>query len=212
MTLRQLAIHTTDVPIPRHLMLELLKDYKRPNDKISELIKKGELVAVKRGLYIPGKNSGLSIPEPFLIANHIWGPSYISLESALSFWDMIPERVHEISSATIKVSKKYETSVGRFSYFHLPVNYYSLGIEKVKLSTQQTVLLASKEKAICDKIIFTSGVKLRSVRQTLEFLMEDLRIDVTVLSSMNLAMIDSWVQYAPKKSSLSWLVKALNAL
>lgn len=212
MTLRQLAIQSTDVPIPRHLMLEILKNYKRPNDKISELISKGELIAVKRGLYIPGKNSGLNVPESFIIANHLWGPSYISLETAMAFWNMIPERVHEVSSATLKSARKYETPVGRFTYFHLPKEYYALGIQKVEILPNQIALFASPEKAICDKIVYTSGVKLRSVKQTLECLIDDLRIDVATLSSLNVSLFESWVQFAPKKDSLSGLIKALKTL
>ncbi|MDO8997445.1 MAG: hypothetical protein Q7U77_12525, partial [Sediminibacterium sp.] len=71
-------------PITRQLVLDLLKEYKRPNDKINELVKQNVLTSIKRGLYMPGSNSHLKQPDPFLIANHLWGPSYISLESALS--------------------------------------------------------------------------------------------------------------------------------
>lgn len=73
-------------PIHRHQILEVLKDYKRPSDKISELIKNGELISLKKGLYIVGPTTNLRPPEPLLIANHLRGPSYISIESALSYW------------------------------------------------------------------------------------------------------------------------------
>lgn len=58
-------------PLPLHLMLALLKNYKRPNDKIGELLKRGELISVKNGLYIPGPKSKIAAPEPLLIANHL---------------------------------------------------------------------------------------------------------------------------------------------
>ncbi|WP_426092392.1 hypothetical protein [Flavobacterium sp. DSR3-2] len=91
-----------NVPLNRQVMLDMLKDYKRPNDKISEQIKGGELIPLKKGLYISGVKTDLTGPEPFLIANHLWGPSYVSLESAMSYWGIIPERVYEVSSITIK--------------------------------------------------------------------------------------------------------------
>lgn len=198
-----------EVPLSRHLILNLLSDYKRPNDKISELIKSEELVSLKRGLYIIGPKIGLPLPDPFLIANHLRGPSYVSLESALSYWNMIPEKVYEISSVTIKTSKTYKTSVGRFRYQQLKTPYYSYGIKKIKHSVNQTMLVASPEKALCDKIILTPKVNLRSIKQTKEFLIEDLRIEHEMLSSLDVNTMDLWMQNAPKKSSLKMLIKTL---
>ena len=185
------------------LLLEMLKDYKRPNDKISEWIKSGELIAIRRGLYITGPETDLSIPEPFLIANHLRGPSYVTSEAALSFWGFIPERVYEITSVTLKTAKKFNTPVGRFNYQHLPSPYYSFGIESIQLTSKQTALIASREKAICDKIILTSGLTL---------LVEDLRMDESKLQSLDTKIIRSWLKDAPKKNSLEMLIKTLNDL
>lgn len=201
-----------EAPFSRHLMLELLQGYKRPNDKIHELIKSGELLSIKRGLYIPGPNTDLSTPDPFLIANHLRGPSYVSLESALSYWGGIPEHVYEISSVTTKPSKKYNTPVGRFVYQQLPSTYYSFGVRSVEISPKQTFLIASPEKAICDKIILTPSINLRSVKETLAFLLEDLRIDDEFLENLDSNTISSWIVNAPKKSSLKILVKTLDKL
>jgi len=196
-------------PLTRQLMMGLLKEYKRPNDKINELVKKGILISIKKGLYIPGPKMNMPKPEPFLIANHLWGPSYISLETALSYWGLIPERVYEISSVTIKTTKTYKTPIGRFSYFHMSLPYYSFGIQSVSLTPRQVVLVASPEKALCDKIVMTSGVFLRSSRQVQEFLIDDLRIDEEMLGKFDLKEINSWIGDAPKKSSLEMLVKTL---
>ncbi len=201
-----------DVPISRHLMLEVLKNYKSPNDKISELIKGGEIISVRRGLYIAGPKTDLPIPSPFLIANHLRGPSYVTLEAALSYWGFIPERVHEISSATIKTSKKYKTPVGRFTYQQLPIPYYSYGIRSVRLTSTQTILIASPEKAVTDKIVLTSNVNLRSVKQTREFLLEDLRMDDEMLKTLDTRIIQSWLECAPKRNSLEMLIKMLEKL
>ena len=209
MNLRKKLKEYAEAPISRHLILELLSDYERPNDKISELLKSEELIAVKRGLYITGPKLDLPTPVPFLIANHLRGPSYVSLESALSYWNMIPERAYEISSVTIKTSKLYKTPVGRFSYQHLKVPYYSYGIKNIDYSPKQTMLVASPEKALCDKIVLTPKVYLRSIKQTREFLMEDLRIDSEVLSTLDTNLIGLWIKNAPKKSSLKMLIKTL---
>jgi hypothetical protein len=192
--------------------MEALSSYGRPNDKISEMLKSGELLALRRGLYVPGPELDLPLPNNFLISNHLRGPSYVSLESALSYWGLIPERVYEISSVTTKTSKTYETAIGRFSYQHLMTPYYSFGIKSVRLTDMQTALVASPEKALCDKIILTSGVLLRSIPQALDFLLEDMRLDEDLLRGFDIATIHSWIEDAPKKNSLQMLVNTLERI
>jgi hypothetical protein len=212
MSLRRKVKEYVQAPFTHQMVADALCEYNRPNDKISDLIKSESLISLRRGLYVPGPEMDLPIPDLFLIANHLRGPSYVSLESALSYWGLIPERVYEISSVTLKTTKTYSNSLGRFSFQHLASPYYSFGLESVRLTDQQTAIIASKEKAICDKIILTSGVFLRSIRQTLDFLIEDLRIDEENLLNLDTAKISSWIEDAPKKSSLNMLVKTLNAL
>lgn len=196
-------------PITKQLLLSLLKDYKRPYDKITELVKQGVLTPLKRGIFIPGPTLNILKPETFLVANHLLGPSYISLESALSYWGMIPERVFEISSVTIQSSRIFNTAAGRFSYTHLPLPYYSFGIQQVELTKKQRVMMATPEKALCDKIITTSGILLRSKKQVMELLIDDLRIDEQMLQKLNFKNISTWIINAPKKNSLMLLIKTL---
>jgi hypothetical protein len=209
MNFRTIIKEYAETPISRHLILELLSEYQRPNDKISELLKSKELISIRRGLYITGPKMDLPSPEPFLIANHLRGPSYVSLESALSYWNMIPERAYEISSVTIKTSKKYKNQVGRFSYQQLKTPYYSYGIRNIESSPKQTMLIASPEKALCDKVVLTPKINLRSIKQTREFLMEDLRMDSEILSTLDTEVMELWIKNAPKKSSLEMLTKTL---
>jgi len=209
MDFRTMIKEYAEAPISRHLILELLSDYQRPNDKISELLKSKALISVRRGLYITGPKMDLPSPEPFLIANHLRGPSYVSLESAMSYWNMIPERAYEISSVTIKTSKLYKTPVGRFSYQQLKIPYYSYGIRHIKHSSKQTMLVASPEKALCDKVVLTPGINLRSIKQAQEFLMEDLRMDSEVLGTLDTDVMELWIKNAPKKSSLKMLINTL---
>ena len=199
-------------PLTKQVILDILREYKRPYDKISELLKQGVLVLVKRGVYIPGPRVNISKPEPFLLANHMYGPSYISLESALSYWAFIPERVYEISSMTMLNTKAFKTPVGRFSYFHLPLPYYSFGIRQVELAMNQRILMASPEKALCDKIINTSGLLLRSSRQVKEWLFDDMRISRENIINLDYREMSKWVKEAPKKSSINMLVKTLAGL
>jgi hypothetical protein len=209
MGFREAIQEYAEEPLPIQVVLYLLKDYKRPFDKINDLIKKEELISIKRGLYIPGPKLRLPLPASSLIANHLWGPSYVSMETALSYWGLIPERVYETTSVTIKIAKNYKTPAGRFIYFHASFPYYAFGIKSVTLSQKQVVLMASPEKAICDKIVITSGIFLRSTKQVREYLIDDLRIDEDLLQKLNVTEINSWLKDAPKKSSLQMLVKTL---
>jgi len=199
-------------PITKQILLDLLKDYKRPYDKITELVKQGLLVLVRRGFYIPGPNLNITKPESFLLANHLSGPSYVSLETALSYWGLIPEKVFETSSVTTQKTAVYKTPAGRFSYTHIPSPYYSFGIQQVELTKKQTVLMATPEKALCDKIITTSGLLLRSSKQVKELLMDDLRIERGVLRNLDHKEISKWITDAPKKNSLEILIKTLEEL
>ena len=202
----------SEEPLTRQLIMDMLKNYRRPNDKISELLKAGVLTTVKNGLYVPGPKMKISKPEPFLVANHLRGPSYVSMESALSHWGFIPERVYEVTSITTKAAKTYQTPMGRFSYFHMALPYYAFGIKIVSLTARQVVLMASPEKALWDKIVQTSGVQLRSPNQTLEFLLEDMRIDEEMLNQLDLKEMDSWINEVPKMSSIAMLIKTLRRL
>jgi hypothetical protein len=212
MEFREMIEPYAEEPLTRQLMLDVLKDYQRPNDKINELVRKGELTAVKNGLYIPGPNISVPKPEPFLIANYLRGPSYVSMEAALYFWGIIPERVYEVSSVTVKASRTYRTPVGRYSYTHIPSPYYCFGINSVPLTARQVVLMASAEKAVCDKIVTTSGVLLRSQKQTTDFLFSDMRMDEELLRTLDWRQMETWVDDAPKRSSIQMLVKTLSQL
>lgn len=196
-------------PITHQMLLSLLKDYKRPNDKISDLLKEGELLSLKRGLYVIGPRSR---PESFLIANHMFGPSYVSLDSALSYHGFIPERVYEISSMTTKSTRKFKTPVGVYTYNNLPIPYYAFGIISMRLNEDQYAMVASPEKALFDKVVATKGILFRSNKQVMEYLLENLRIDESSLLTLDIQSMRSWISDSPKKESLTALVNTIEKL
>lgn len=199
-------------PIPHHLLISLLKDYKRPNDKINSLKSKGIIESIKKGLYIAGPALKTPKPESEILANHIYGPSYVSLDTALVYYGIIPERVYEVTSMTIKASKEFNTAVGLFTYTHLPLPYYSFGLTALKILNEHRALIASPEKALCDKIVSTPGILLRSTKQAFTYLVENLRMDENALKKMDVAVIDRWLPDAPKKESLLMATKMIRTL
>jgi predicted transcriptional regulator of viral defense system len=177
-----------------------------------EMVNQGILVQLRRGLYMTSSLVSPITPEPFLIANHLYGPSYISLDSALFHWGLIPERVFEISSVTPKISKKIMVQNVVYSYTHLPITYSPLGIQSISLTKTHTVLIASPEKALCDKVITTAGINLRSRQQALAFLVEDLRIEKDQLRELNTTEMTNWLPVCPKRKSIQLLIETLSAL
>lgn len=212
MDINQTLRHYSNLPISHHLLMSLLKDYKRPNDKIHGLLKEGVLHSVKKGLYIAGSALYSEIPEPFLIANHILGPSYISMDSALSYYGMIPERVYETMSVTTKGSKKYSTSLGTFSFTKIPLPYYAYGIRSETINDQQCVMIASPEKALFDKVITSQGVIIRSKKNAEAYLIENLRINREDLKNLNTEKMQEWIAESPKSESLVKIIKTIVAL
>jgi hypothetical protein len=212
MELLQSIQQLSAMPIPNFLMKGLLHDYHQPNDKIHQLLERKILQQVKKGLYIAGPAVSQMQPDPFLIANHIYGPSYVSLESALSHHGLIPERVYERTSVTTKPSKKFNTPIGIFSYVHLPLPYYSFGIKSIEIAPLQHTLIASPEKALWDKIITTSGVDFRSKKSVVTYMENDLRVDLERLKELDVSEMETWLQVAPKSKSLLVLIETIRQL
>ncbi|MDO8316331.1 MAG: hypothetical protein Q7T12_02295 [Flavobacterium sp.] len=199
-------------PITHQILTSLLYQYKRPDDKIKTLKDKGIIKSVKRGIYVPGENANMQMPESSLIANHIYGPSYLSMETALSHYGLIPERVYAVTSMTTKPSKDFRTSIGLYSYSYLPLPYYAFGINNVKLQENQKVMMASPEKALTDKIVTTPGVILRSINNAQNYVFENLRMEQSDLKDFDTTQMRSWLSDAPKKESLEILIKMMEKL
>ncbi|TKC09658.1 type IV toxin-antitoxin system AbiEi family antitoxin domain-containing protein [Pedobacter frigoris] len=213
MDLMQLIRSYGKQPITHQLLIALLKDYKRPNDKIHDLLKEGILSPLKRGMYVVGTQLSDQIrPEPFLVANHLLGPSYVSSDTALSFHGLIPERVFEITSVTIKASRNFPTPMGLFSYERLGLPYYTFGIQQIQLGDEQWAMMASPEKSLLDKIVTTSGVVLRSAKAAESYLLEDLRIDADRLKELDVEQMSTWMDDAPKRDSLIHILKMIKTL
>ncbi len=165
-------------------LMGALQGYKRPRDKVSKLLRRGEIIRLKKGFYILGpalrKDPGVCRE---ILGNQLYGPSYISLEYALSWHQLIPERVENVTSVTLHKSKSYATAAGNFTYRHVKKKYYSYGILPQVLADGRGFLMASPEKAIADKVYFAAG--LRRLDDLRAFVFDDLRIEREDFSKMD---------------------------
>ncbi len=200
------------IPVRHELLLNLLSDYKAPNNKIMSLQASGELIRLKRGMYIaPGSNQG-KLLSPELIANHLLGPSYVSMETALAHYGMIPERVYSILSMTTRRAKQFVTPLGSFSYIHSGAAYFRIGLVQELVDQQYAFLIASREKALCDKMIYTRQLNLTSQKAVESYLEEDLRIDKESLLMLDTEIIMECIKTGQKADQLVHLLKFLKKL
>ncbi len=101
-------------------LLIFLADYRKPRECISRMVKNEQLIRLKNGFYLIADRikSGSHTVIPYeQVANLLYGPSYVSLEWALSFYGMIPERVHTVTSMTLGRNKEYRTPIGFVAQF-----------------------------------------------------------------------------------------------
>lgn len=166
--------------------------YKNPRVKINDLLKKKEIIRVKKGLYVFGTKLSREPYSRETLANLIYGPSYISLEYALSFYGLIPERVETVTSVTNKRNKFFNTPVGGFSYRYINPKFYSYGITLYQSDAHHSILIASKEKAISDILYFAD--KIKSEREIQEYLLDNLRIEIDELSKLNVSKIQQFAK------------------
>ncbi len=161
------------------------------NAKISYMVKKGDLIRLKQGVYIFGDDYRQSPINLFSAANILYAPSYVSFDYALSYYGLIPERVYEITSATLRANKLYETPIGRFSYKSIPLKAYSLGIDWLYDQKSGGQLIATPEKALCDKIRYDRGLGRLSQEKAIKYLEYDLRIEFDMLITLDTELIDA---------------------
>ncbi len=194
-----------NIPIDYSTLLSHFSELKSPKDKISRLEKSGELIRLKKGKYLIAKNIESSPPSTELIANHLYGPSYVSFETALSFHGLIPERVFVIKSSISKRRKSFNTPFGLFEYISVPDKYFSIGIQQHFIPDKYAFLIASPEKALCDLIICTKGLRLQSKKAMHSYLLDNLRFDFEIAGNLDSEILREAAEYGNKKKDLRLL-------
>ncbi len=197
------------IPIRLPELTRVLKDYNSPKDKVSNMVKQGDLVRVKRGLYCVSPRITEQRLSNELIANHLYGPSYVSLETALSFYKLIPERMASTQSVITKRAKAFETPLGRFTYTTIPEDYYSLGIRQEQVDSRYVFLIATPEKALCDIILLRPNLRITSEKTMRTFLEEYMRVDLQEITNPDLNIIDACIATNNKSAELGWLRKVI---
>ena len=152
--------------------------------RLSEWQKKGYIKKIIRGKYI---FSDVAINEEtmFLVANSLLSPSYVSLESALSWYGLIPEGVWQITSVSTVRTINFDTQIGKFTYRTIkPGVFFGDKLVKNNNSTKP-YRIASIEKALLDYFYLRADLDSKAAVDELRLNPDNLsRIDLEILKTM----------------------------
>lgn len=199
--------------IDAQTLMSLLRDYHKPREKILRMVQSGELIRLKNGFYLIAdkiqQDDGRVVPYE-QVANLLYGPSYVSLEWALSFYGMIPERVFAVTSMTLGRAKEYSTPVGEFLYYPLNTKAYSVGVEQKRSSASEGgFLMAGPEKSLAD-LVFKRCKNLSKEELKVD-LLESKRIDRECFHKLDKQLMEEIAQ-AYSSKSVSYLVDLVGVL
>jgi hypothetical protein len=173
-------------------LTDALKGLSSPRDKITDMLRQGSITRVKKGLYVFGDKYRRYPYSKELLANLVYGPSYVSLDYALAYYGLIPEGVEALTSVTPNRPRRFSTPVGLFIYRQIPARAYEEGMVRVEGKHNQAFLIASPEKALADKLVSVRGAPIASIGEMGRFLQEDLRIDSGAICSFSVERVEEF--------------------
>lgn len=200
-----------NTPVSGKIIIKQIGDFADTAKRLASMERSGEIVRLKRGLYVvDGSDFGFPPSMP-ICSNHIYGPSYVSLQWALSYYGLIPERVYSMTAVTVKRSRDFSNKLGRFTYMQVPERYFHIGISTA-MNDGANFLIATREKALCDMILADPYVPNLSIIALKRYLEEDLRFDTDELEHFDTEIIRQCAECGRKKSTLTNLIKIIERL
>ena len=181
---------------------EKYKNYSDKRGKIARDIKKGLLFPLVKGIYETDPNV-----DPSLLAQYIYNPSYLSFDYVLSLEGLIPEGVYTYTNATCGRGKRkiYTNHFGTYIYWDIPIAAFNKGVRTEIIDGYQ-IMLATPEKALCDKLYILPPVL--SMKNLKVLMFYELRIDEEEFDKLNK---DDLLILAPlyKSTNLNLLAKLI---
>jgi len=155
---------------------------------IKRAIAQGEIIHIRRGLYCLAPEYRKKPINLFTVAQQVYGPSYVSLESALSFHGWIPEAVYACTSVCLKNSREFQTPLGLFSYTRVPQQILYTEVERQTDEYRNVFLIASPIKALAD-YVYVHKLDWLGVTP----IIQSLRVEPDDLESVSAESIESLV-------------------
>jgi hypothetical protein len=169
-------------------LMYCLREYKKPRDKITQLLANQTLIQIKRGVYVFGPSFRKGLLSLEVAAAMLVQPSYISREYALSQYGVLPERVQRVTSMTTRKKKHFETAIGSFDFYSIHSRKFGIGVELKESDGSGGYLMATLEKALADWI--ASIPPIEDIQALRFFLFEESRIDETAFASLNHQLLE----------------------
>jgi len=175
-------------PFPVAVLKDFLKDYSQPLFKIHRMEKEGKILRLKRGWYCVNPKYSKKVVNNGVVANILYdGPSYVSIETALSYYGLVPERAMGMTSVVTGRSKRFTTPIGWFSYRTIPEALFPIGVRSV-----DGYLMASPEKALCDYLYTRHDLRISSPKTLASYLEEDVRFDFDTFEPHDSGIISAY--------------------
>lgn len=197
-----------NVPINVNVLASIYSERKYVRNKISSLEDEGKIIRLKRGLYVASPEFSDKRLSINLIANHLYGPSYVSCQSALAYYGLIPERVYGVTSMTMKHSRKFTNSLGTFDYIRCEQDVFAIGLD-MQRESDVSFVIATPEKALCDLIATTPGLNLRYTNEILTWLEDDIRFDMDEFFKLNVSILEEYAKVGKKSTMITKLIKII---
>jgi len=129
--------------------------------------RKGLLTMLRRGMFLMNENDRVIDPSRTYIANQLYNPSYVSLEYALGYYGLIPDRVSDVTSITTKKTMRYSNAAGVFTYQHvMPKAFRAFTAQKDEEGL--SFLMAEPEKALADYCYLHLALFQKKIRGVFE--------------------------------------------
>jgi hypothetical protein len=122
--------------------------------QLSRWTRSGRVIQLRRGLYTLAAPYQQTTPHPFLIANSLLPGSYVSLQSALAYYGLVPEYVAQTLSVTTQRPSRWRNPLGDFRFQHLATHLF-FGYQQVSFTPGQDAFIALPEKALLDLVHLT---------------------------------------------------------
>ena len=137
---------------------------------------------LRRGLYLLAEPYRKQTPHPFTAANLLQRPSYVSCQSALAWYGLIPEYVPSVASITTARTGEWQTELGAFLYRHVKKEFF-WGYRAIEVMPGQSAFVATPEKALLDLIYLQPGADKAAYLAELRLQNWD-QLDLTELAHM----------------------------
>jgi predicted transcriptional regulator of viral defense system len=197
-------------PVSHQTLIDELSGCLHPEQKVKYLSQKGQIQPIMRGWYLV--NPKADNFSTLKAANIFYEPSYVSMHTALSYLGFISDRTYLVESVCIGRGKTIENKIGTFVYARQDDSTFFLGVEKLQISKNIEILIASPTKALYDLFLYKPHLIFSGKNDLLSYLEDDLRFDTDRLSKLDLPLLNNLIKSGKKSRQINILVNLINSL